>query len=312
MADTFSGIYRSLRLYVPDLPILLAQRLVNHRYRQILDIRPWAGLRKQSSWEIPDAYTTGTASATQGSTTITGSGTTWTSGMIGRQIKLNGQAPILTITAVASTTSLTVDLAWPLATASAQTYQILQNYVTAPTDLKYLMAVLDPYRQWRLLFNYTQPEINRFDPARVNVGDTWIVADWKFSAAGVPLFELWPAPTTARGFTLLYVAQGADLTESDDTPIYPLRGDEILYGALADLCLWPGSREFANPLFGKTDLYATFHGKYLDAINNLEREDEGMYMTWLQGPGDNLSSPPLDSKFLQNHGYAALGGGYQY
>lgn len=297
-------------MYVPDLPVLLAQRLVQDRYRRILDLRPWSGLRKQGVWTIPDAYSTGTVSVTQGSTTITGSGTTWTSAMEGRQIRVNNQSPILTITDVASATSLTTDLAYPLATATGQSYQILQNYVTAPTDLKYLLSVLDPYRQWRLRFNITQTEINQWDPGRTNAGDTWVVADWQFDSDGVAQYELWPAPTTTRGFNFTYIAQGSDLTASDDTPIYPLRGDEILYGALADLCLWPGTRDFKNPLFGDQNIYAIYNAKYVDALNNVEREDESMYMTWLQNADDNMMFAPLDSKFIQNHGLAAIGGGY--
>lgn len=51
-------------------------------------------------------YITGTVAVTAGSTTVTGTGTVWTSGMIGRSIRLGNW--YYEITAVASATSLTI------------------------------------------------------------------------------------------------------------------------------------------------------------------------------------------------------------
>lgn len=83
-------------------------------------------------------YTLGTVSTTSGSVTVTGSGTNWTSQMVGSVIRFSsvgnnvpptgpsGENPFSierTILAVASTTSLTVD-ADPALTASGQSYSI--------------------------------------------------------------------------------------------------------------------------------------------------------------------------------------------
>lgn len=67
-------------------------------------------------------YTTGTASISFGSSTITGSGTTWVSGMIGQSILLGDFW--YTITARASNTSITIDTPFKGTTISGDTYVI--------------------------------------------------------------------------------------------------------------------------------------------------------------------------------------------
>lgn len=69
-----------------------------------------------------DVYTTGTLSVNQGSTTVTGSGTTWTSAMIGRQIFISNRWYV--IANVGSTTSITLATAFADANVSGGTYRI--------------------------------------------------------------------------------------------------------------------------------------------------------------------------------------------
>lgn len=74
-------------------------------------------------------YTTGTVTATLNSTTITGSGTTWTAAMVNRWFIMNdplkqGQGFPYRISAFSSTTSLTLETSYQGVTASAATYKI--------------------------------------------------------------------------------------------------------------------------------------------------------------------------------------------
>ena len=94
----------------------------------------------------PAAYTTGTVTTTLNNGTFTGSGTTWTSAMVGRTIKLGSGGTGTTsntyvITAVANTTSLTAvsaadGVSTPtVAAASGQSYSIAAN-ITVDTFAK--------------------------------------------------------------------------------------------------------------------------------------------------------------------------------
>ena len=69
-----------------------------------------------------NVYTTGTVSINQGSTSITGSGTTFTSAMVGRQIFLSNRWYV--ISAFGSTTSITIASAFADANLSGSAYRI--------------------------------------------------------------------------------------------------------------------------------------------------------------------------------------------
>lgn len=77
-------------------------------------------------------YTTGTVTATNNSTTITGSGTTWTAAMVGRWFVVDdptapGQGYWYRISAFNSTTSLTIETSWEGTTSAGVTYRIGQT-----------------------------------------------------------------------------------------------------------------------------------------------------------------------------------------
>jgi hypothetical protein len=81
---------------------------------QVNTIIDFGGLAKQIQIIGSDAYSAGTASINVGSTALTGSGTTWTSAMVGRSVWLDGNW--YTIAAFVSTTSLTLEVNYTSAT----------------------------------------------------------------------------------------------------------------------------------------------------------------------------------------------------
>lgn len=311
---TFDAIYRELRLYVPNLPIMLAQRLVNERYAAILDRRSWAALRTSGTFIIKSPLTTGTATAIQGSATITFTGASLTSDVVGRQLKINNQAPILDIlTCDVGAQTITVSPIWPMADAVANAFTIADVYVTPPTDFKQFLICIDPTRQWQLRINVINTEINAWDAARTSVGDPWVLADLTFNTSGRPRYELWPGPSTQRGLTYLYQRQGDQLLNGDDEPIYPLRGTELVKGALADLTKWPGMADVPNPLFrSAAQLYPIYEGDFQRQLESLERQDDDIYLSSyiLDTYSNNLPFAPYDSRWMQNHAVPAAYSGY--
>lgn len=97
------------------------------------------GLRLQNqryTFNTVDDYTTGTVDITQGSTTVTGTSTVWTSAMVGRAFATNREDSIHRITAVDSSTSITLDSAWPHDDVDDGTYRIAQDRYEAPSNLR--------------------------------------------------------------------------------------------------------------------------------------------------------------------------------
>lgn len=108
-------------------------------------------------------YTTGTLS-TAGTTTITGSGTSWNASMIGKYLQVtptavaatNGDGFWYKITAVASTTSLTIDKAYAGSNVTGGTYTIGQM-PALPEAFHDTMV----YKAAEIYFTTIEPELDR-------------------------------------------------------------------------------------------------------------------------------------------------------
>lgn len=135
---------------------------------------------------MPAVYNTGTVTVTRDSPTVTGSGTVFAAAMNNRQFRSSGNdTPIYTIKEVVSATELTIDLPWGGTSASGQSYEIYQAYVTPPDDFSAFQTVWDPANNWRLHLHRTQAEINTWDSQRSNDGDAYFVAALDYSTSRV-------------------------------------------------------------------------------------------------------------------------------
>lgn len=80
-------------------------------------------------------YETGTVSVTNGSKTITGSGTTFTAAMAGRKIRVNSENAYYRIATFVSATELTLENNYLGSTASGQTYKIYKDEYRLNADV---------------------------------------------------------------------------------------------------------------------------------------------------------------------------------
>ena len=80
-------------------------------------------------------YETGTVTATNGSKTITGSGTTFTAAMAGRKIRMGSENAYYRISAFVSTTEVTLEVPYQGTTGSAKTFSIYKDEYRLPADL---------------------------------------------------------------------------------------------------------------------------------------------------------------------------------
>jgi len=79
--------------------------LINRAYTQEIPRKEdWSFLKTSSAVSCTAKYSTGTIAATAGSASITGTGTTWVTGMTGRKIKIGSNENIYTFTYTAATT----------------------------------------------------------------------------------------------------------------------------------------------------------------------------------------------------------------
>lgn len=298
---TFREMAREVLANNPKVPYQLARRWVRDRYRSLCENYLWSFKLGQGQFGTSDVYATGTVTMTSGSTAVTGSGTTWTSAMTGRQFKV-GQF-VFNFTYVSATTG-TLDRAWLRPTTSARPYQIVTAYITpSDTDFHSFISIIDPANGWRLYQGFTSIELDQFDVQRTSSSTPRIVASRVYSSANVPQFEIWPHPTTQSGYPYLYEKRIADLTLDADTPPAIIRSDVIVKGALCELCRWPGTAEERNPFFDPTMVqYRLREAEYQSELNRLLTTDQNIYMTDLIYY-TNMPYAPMDAKFLQNHAF---------
>ena len=305
MADTFSDIWRTVRLYCPFVPIPLAQQWVRDRYRRTLDLGMWNAQVAESQFLIADAYATGTANVTYASDTVTlGGGGLVSATHVGRQFYTGGAAPYYTISAVdVGLNTYTLERSYGGTSNTTASFAVATVYLTPPTDCIGLMIVRDPLNNWKLRLRVSQDQLDRWDARRVAAGISWVVADYRQDANGTPRFELWPRRTTQGVYPFLYYKRPADLSADTDTPVLPIRGDVLKYGALADLALWPGTPAERNPMY-LAEVHRMYETKWREEVARLMRVDQEAYPSDLWEMSDKwvgLVEAPIDAKFLQSH-----------
>ena len=88
MARTWGQIRFEVEKAFPGVDIDLLDGWIKSVYQGILDHRNWSGLEAEANITTVAVYEVGTLAATLGSTALTGTGTTWTTAMSTRRIRI--------------------------------------------------------------------------------------------------------------------------------------------------------------------------------------------------------------------------------
>ena len=302
--DTFSQIWNRVRLYAPDAPPLLIQSFVRNAYQRVQNMHYWSELFTDGEMIIPADYNTGTVALTYGSPTATLTGGAFT-GLTNMQLKVGSQPTYYTITAVSGVgdVTATLDRNYEGATDTAATYNVGQYYVEFPSDLKALDDIRDINRNWRLRRQYQQQNyLDRIDPRRTTTGNPilYVEAQPRISAGvSYPRFEFWPRISPATHLAYRYQKK-SDLVASTDRPFPILKPETLVYGALAELALWPGTSDRPNPFFSP-ETHAAYTKMFEEAVQDSEMNDLDRSQRMLLYEDDNMGLPG-DAAWLQSHG----------
>ncbi len=244
--ETFAQLWNKVLLYAPDVPVPIVQEAVKRAYRGIVGAHYWSQLRADGEILIPAVYSAGTVDITQGSQTVVGTTTVWTASMVGRQFAYGSVAPWYTITAVdVIGQELTLDREFELPTVTDGTYVIGQFYLE--------LHIRERNNNWHITPHYySQEYIDRIDPYRQSSGTPVCIAAAPPRRGSdnviIPRYELWPRPS-AETLVMYRYYKNSELSAASDRPIDVLRPEAIIYGALMDIAMWPGTGQKPNPLF---------------------------------------------------------------
>lgn len=307
MSDsTFGQLWRRLLIYAPDLPVTLAQEMINTAYSRAICAYTWSNLRGSGAFRLAAPYTTGTITVTNGSSTVTGASTVWTTALEGMQLVIGGAGPFWEVASVdAGAQTLTLASPYVGADVSASAYSIQQINLVMPSDFGWLTTFVDvtSTAYWTLSWLYKQETIDVLDPRRLvsTAQPLYLFGTTPSpfsSTSGRSRYELWPRPTGAKTYFYRYTKKPPLMSAESDAPIAPIRGDVIREGAMAELRMWRGTGDWENPAY---DLNAAqMHEKrFLDRLSQCRLEDQNIIVSDVEYEEDWKRLIPSGS-FWQN------------
>jgi hypothetical protein len=302
---TFEQMWRFIKIYAPDIPLPLAQEFVNNAYLRALRSWSWSGLLAEFEFETPVAKTAGTVSIANGSTTVTGVGTTFTASDVGNQIQIDAKGPYFTVMTRVSDTEITVDRAWQFTAVSGGAYILGRFYVTLPLDFGEAIAFRNVTNNWRLRGGIAVERINAADAQRIAAGQPYIYFGATTSPVTATLgqarFEMWPKATGLRRYSVLYSKKPSYLISSSASVLEPINAEVIKEGALSQLCMWPGTAKLKNPMYNMQD--HKFHeDRYKSGLGECWVQDQARNQTMISyAEWEAVPYAPMDATFLQTH-----------
>lgn len=241
--------------------------LIETVHEEILNDYGWSMRRADLLVNTVPTVSSGTVSAS--GTTVTGSGTNFTSDMVGRFIRIGSSTFFFRIIAVASATSLTIEAPVPEAVAAGTSYVIFKHRYTLPADFggRITSAVSD-----QRLREVSRQDLDRYDPYRIGTAtrpeyysvsglDPSITTSQRFQ------IELYPVPSSAQTIRIEYLRENA-LANDTDEPLYP-----------SDVLVWKAAEAGAFFLYARNGdqawvaLADRYHQRYLEAFELAKLDD---------------------------------------
>lgn len=153
--------------------------LKKHSVQRALDL--WAQdfnydyLMEDSFITTVAPYTTGTAAITNGSKTVTGSGTTFTAAMVDRKIRFASDNAYYRIASFTSTTVITLEAAYQGDTTGSTTFSIYKDEYRLPADLaRYKMP--RQIENGVAIADIDASTFDLLDPSTISEGDPFVWA----------------------------------------------------------------------------------------------------------------------------------------
>ena len=212
---SFRTLKLELQSFVPELNAVQVGLRINRTIQHLLEAHPWSFLKQEAFVHTVAPYNTGTVAISNGSATVTGTLTAWTSNMVGRFIRFDSQIPISvisTVDTVAQTLTLTDLYNGPNITSSG--HSIFQRYYAKPILCRDIISV----RYDASLPEKGQEYLNTLDPNRESTGQP---VYW--SNVDNTTLELWPVPDAVYMVTVRYNKLVPDLAAETDTTVIPER-----------------------------------------------------------------------------------------
>jgi hypothetical protein len=276
VALTLANAAARLMDEIKTMPADEARRRVNRSYRSNSYAHPWQHLLKRFTLQTEAIYNTGTITATNASTSVSGDSTVWVSSWVtspsNRKITIEGRSEPYDVSAIGGATSLTLADSFIGDTDSGLAYTLYRDTYPLPTDcgMAKLMVLYDPDLRFRLDF-YNQPKfigVRASDPGLTGIPECFTAVGLTSETPPRPQIQLYPAPSAVRAYHGWYFKRPAFLTSD---------------GSYFD---WPEEYEDMIPLLAMIEYYETplrrspamlsiLKPKYADLFRRMKVEMDG-------------------------------------
>lgn len=259
----------------PDLATINLIECINETIRKIFEVRALPYQNSRTVITTLGSYAEGTVALTNGSSTVTGTGTTWTSDMVGSVFAIQSLNSPYRISSVESTTSITLDANWSGESISGEGYVIAQDRYDLPSDFYDFIptgltiegsssATIDVKRPSELEYQRHTVRgivLSTGRPNMATVYDRASSGNWQIT------FD--PFPDQVYRISILYRARLTDLRLDND--ILPTPDEQFGLVARGAVALWreyTGGPEMANNfkvwIRDELSFYASFDRRSTD------------------------------------------------
>ena len=228
MAQTFKNLQDSVLHHIGDVSGLTrvkVKRWLNDSRNELWEILDGEWKRATDYLTTTIAYSTGTCDATKGNTTVSGTGTVWTSDMAGRFMQIDGDDPWYKIASVTSGTELELEDAFLSTTDTEMSFNINTYLYSINSNVQRIVqvAIEDDIR-------WSETEIISASDfyARVAVPLNWGVGGlpriaWLDDPDSSNVYKLgiWYPPETATLVKYRYFKNPTEMSSDSDTVLIP-------------------------------------------------------------------------------------------
>lgn len=240
-------------------------QFLNNIYQEVVLGREWPWMKASYDFRLTEPYTTGSATAVQGSATVTGVGTNWDSTLTpGNIFHFANSRVIYHVASVESPTSLTLETKYSEENQTEGEYVIVKNQYKLPKETDYLLTwVMNSSFKAMPISPDELRLIQSKDPTRLGQ-PRWYSLVRRDTDDDATYVEVWPSPDKFYQTHIDYKVRILKLSDSaDEYPIIPDRYRVVLYHGM----LW----QFWNYL-RKPESAAIQEKVYLRFLNRMEQD----------------------------------------
>ena len=256
MAATLGDVIREIQLTAAAVPPLLVRAWTFDTYAQLLTGSRWGWQRQQVTVRPAAARVLASITLTPGSATVA-STALFLAADVGKQLWVGAGDPLLTIQAVASTSSLTLASAYTGTRTTVLLAEVIEAYYQPPAGFQQFLSMTDLVHHQPIPTDLSLEEVRLWDPGRQISGQPRaLIAHQALvpstGGAARVAYEYWPRNTTGGTYEVWYLAgpQTSSLNEETALPgVLEDRAFVIKDGVLARCAAYPGTAQQKNPYF---------------------------------------------------------------